>query len=191
MFTLIKKELRQYFSGLLGYITIGVFLLASSIYLFFLPGSNILDAGYASIDSFFEFAPLLLLFLIPAITMRSLSEEYRNGTFEVLSVSPIRKFELIFSKFISSLLVAVISILFTVVYIISISSLSTGGIDFGAIVGSYFGLFMLCAIYSAIGIFTSSMQENSVISFLLSALLCYIAYSFFGSVADLSFLQSG
>ena len=142
MFTLIKKELRQYFSGLLGYITIGVFLLASSIYLFFLPGSNILDAGYASIDSFFEFAPLLLLFLIPAITMRSLSEEYRNGTFEVLSVSPIRKFELIFSKFISSLLVAILSILFTAVYIISISSLSTGGIDFGAIVGSYFGLFL-------------------------------------------------
>lgn len=191
MFTLIKKELRQYFSGLLGYITIGVFLLASSIYLFFLPGSNILDAGYASIDSFFEFAPLLLLFLIPAITMRSLSEEYRNGTFEVLSVSPIRKFELIFSKFISSLLVAILSILFTAVYIISISSLSTGGIDFGAIVGSYFGLFLLCAVYSAIGIFTSSMQENSVISFLLSALLCYIAYSFFGSLADLSFLQSG
>ena len=86
MYTLIRKELRQYFSGLLGYITIGVFLLATSVYLFLLPNSNILDAGYATLDPFFEFAPFVMLFLIPAITMKSFSDEYRNGTFEVLSV---------------------------------------------------------------------------------------------------------
>ena len=191
MFTLIKKELRQYFSGLLGYITIGIFLLASSVYLFFLPGSNILDAGYASMDPFFEFAPYLMLFLIPAITMKSFSDEYKNGTFEVLSVVPIKKRNLVFSKFLSAFFVAFVALAFTLVYVISISLLSTGDIDAGGIAGSYIGLLMLCAVFASIGVFTSSLQSNAVISFLLSALMCYIVYAFFSSLAKLELFQSG
>lgn len=191
MFTLIKKELRQYFSGLLGYITIGIFLLASSVYLFFLPGSNILDTGYASMDPFFEFAPYLMLFLIPAITMKSFSDEYRNGTFEVLSVVPIKKRNLVIAKFLSAFFVAFIALLFTLVYVFSISLLSTGDIDAGGIAGSYIGLLMLCGVFASIGVFTSSLQSNAVISFLLSALMCYVVYAFFSSLAKLELFQSG
>lgn len=191
MYTLITKELRQYFSGLLGYITIGVFLLVSSVYLFLLPNVNILDAGYATLDPFFEFAPFIMLFLIPAITMKSFSDEYRNGTFEVLSVAPIKKRDLVFAKFFSTLILVLISLLFTLVYVFSISTLSTGSIDGGGILGSYIGLIMLCAVYAAIGIFMSSMQSNAIVSFLLSALLCYVIYSFFSSIATIGSLQSG
>ena len=142
-------------------------------------------------DPFFEFAPYLMLFLIPAITMKSFSDEYRNGTFEVLSVVPIKKRNLVIAKFLSAFFVAFIALLFTLVYVFSISLLSTGDIDAGGIAGSYIGLLMLCGVFASIGVFTSSLQSNAVISFLLSALMCYVVYAFFSSLAKLELFQSG
>ena len=191
MKTIIQKELGLYFSGLIGYFTIGIFLLVSGFFLFIMPDSNIFDAGYASLDSFFEFAPYVMLFLIPAITMRSFSDEYRNGTFELLSVLPIKKIELVLAKYFSALIVALVAILSTTLYVFPIYELSTAGIDSGSIVGSYIGLFFLCATFTSIGIYTSSFQSNGVVSFLLSAMLCYVFYAFFTSIASLSGLKSG
>ena len=94
MITIAKKEIRQFFSGLLGHITIGIFLLITGIVAFVLPESGILDAGYASLDPFFSIAPYVMLFLIPAITMRSFSDEYRSGTFEVLRTTPLKASDL-------------------------------------------------------------------------------------------------
>ena len=191
MKTIIKKELSLYFSGLIGYFTIGIFLILSGFYLFVMPDSNILDAGYATMDSFFEFAPYVMLFLIPAITMKSFSDEYRNGTFELLSVLQIKKMELVLAKYVAALIVAGIAVLSTTMYVIPIYKLSTGGIDSGAIIGSYIGLFFLCATFTSIGVYASSFQSNAVVSFLLSALLCYVFYAFFSSIASISFLKSG
>ena len=123
--------------------------------------------------------------------MKSISEEYRAGTFETLSVAPLKKRDLVLAKFLSAFFIAFLAILFTVIYVVSIAALSTGGIDSGGIVGSYIGLIMLCGVYTSIGIYTSSLQQNVVVSFLLSALLCYIVYALFTSVADMPFLRSG
>jgi ABC-2 type transport system permease protein len=120
MKTIVKKELSLYFSGLIGYFTIGLFLLVSGFFLFIMPDSNILDAGYASLDSFFEFAPYVMLFLIPAITMKSFSDEYRNGTFELLAVLPIKKSQLVLAKYFSALIVAAIAVISTSLYVFPI-----------------------------------------------------------------------
>jgi len=122
--------------------------------------------------------------------MRSFSDEYRNGTFEILRVSPVSTRALVAGKFIASLVVTVIAVLLTLVYVYSIYVLSDAGIDLGGIAGSYIGLLMLCGIYSAIGIFISSMQDNPVISFLLTAVISYMVYSFFGSIAEFASLNN-
>lgn len=181
MITIIKKEMRQYFSGLLGYITIGVFLLITGIVVFVLPESGVLDTGYASLDPFFGISPYIMLFLIPAITMRSFSDEYKSGTFEVLRTTPLGVKELVLGKFMASLCVAAMALTFTCVYPVSIAYLSTDGIDVGGIIGSYIGLLLLCAVYTSIGVFTSSLQQNAVTAFLLGALICFLGYSVFDS----------
>lgn len=191
MFTIINKELRQFFSGLLGYLTMGVFLLITGIVLFVIPGSGILDAGYASMDSFFSISPYIMLFLIPAITMKSFSDEYRNGTFEILKTSPITICNLVLGKFFAALILVAMTLLCTLVYVYSIASLSNEGIDTGGIVGSYIGLLLLCGIYTAIGLFTSSMQQNAVSAFLLSAFLCYVSYFLFSSLATIDAWKNG
>ena len=183
MITIIQKEWRQYFSGLLGYITIGIFLLITGIVVFVLPDSGVLDTGYASLDPFFSIAPYVMLFLIPAITMRSFSDEYRTGTFEVLRTTPLEVRGLVLGKFIASLGVAALALVFTFVYPFSLAYLSTDGIDVGGMAGSYVGLLMLCAVYASIGVFTSSLHQNAVTAFLLGALICFLGYSVFDSLS--------
>jgi ABC-2 type transport system permease protein len=191
MVAVIKKELRQYFSGLLGYMTIGVFLLITALVLFVLPESGILDSGYASMDPFFSSAPYLLLILIPGITMKSFSDEYRTGTFEVLRTSPLRVQELILGKFFASLLVVLLALALTFIYVFSLSRLSNDGIDIGGIAGSYLGLFFLSAVYAAIGMYTSSLQKNAITAFMFSALICYLVFSVFSSLAGLELFSNG
>jgi ABC-2 type transport system permease protein len=191
MFAVVKKELKQYFSGLLGYMTIAVFLLLTGLVLFVLPESGILDLGYASMDSFFSSAPYIMLILIPGITMKSFSEEYKAGTFEVLRTAPLKVSDLVWGKFFACLLVVLIALLLTFVYVFSLVQLSTEGIDTGGILGSYIGLFFLCAVYAAIGIYTSSLQKNAITAFMSSALICYVVFSVFSSLATIDSLSTG
>lgn len=191
MLAVVKKELRQYFSGLLGYMTIAVFLLLTGLVLFVLPVSGILDLGYATMDSFFSSAPYIMLILIPGITMKSFSEEYKAGTFEVLRTAPLKVSDLVWGKFFACLLVVLIALLLTLVYVYSLAQLSTEGIDTGGILGSYIGLFFLCAVYAAIGIYTSSLQKNAITAFMSSALICYVVFSVFSSLATIDALSTG
>jgi ABC-2 type transport system permease protein len=191
MFAVVKKELRQYFSGLLGYMTIAVFLLLTGLVLFVLPESGILDLGYATMDSFFSSAPYVMLILIPGITMKSFSEEYKAGTFEVLRTAPLKVSDLVWGKFFACLLVVLIALLLTLVYVYSLVQLSTEGIDTGGILGSYIGLFFLCAVYAAIGIYTSSLQKNAITAFMSSVLICYVVFSVFSSLATIDALSTG
>lgn len=191
MLAVVKKELRQYFSGLLGYMTIAVFLLLTGLVLFVLPESGILDLGYATMDSFFSSAPYIMLILIPGITMKSFSEEYKAGTFEVLRTAPLKVSDLVWGKFFACLLVVLIALLLTLVYVYSLAQLSTEGIDTGGILGSYIGLFFLCAVYAAIGIYTSSLQKNAITAFMSSALICYVVFSVFSSLATIDALSTG
>jgi ABC-2 type transport system permease protein len=186
MITIAKKELHQFFSSLTGYITIILFLIINALYLFVLKDSNIFDFGYATLISFFEFAPWIFIFLIPALSMRSFSDEFKSGTFETLQTQPLTKWQIVLGKYSAILLVIIIALIPTLLYVITIHSLSsTGGIDSGAITGSYIGLFFLAAVFAAISTWCSSLTSNAVIAFLLSAFACIILYFGFTAISKL------
>ncbi len=192
MWSVCKKEFRQFFSSLTGYIAIIVFLLLNGLFLFVFPDSNILDFGYATLDQFFELAPWILLFLIPAITMRSFSDEFRTGTFEILRTKPLSAWQLVTGKFLGSFLVVFIALLPTILYAVTIDRLSVqGGIDIGGTIGSYIGLIFLSAVFIAISICCSSFTNNAVVAFILSAFVCFIVYSGFNAISQVPAFESG
>lgn len=190
MWSICKKELNQFFSNLTGYIAIVLFLLINGIFLFMLKDSSIFEYGYASLDKFFELAPWVLMFLVPAITMRSLSDEFKAGTFETLKTRPLTAWQIVWGKYFSVLLVILIVIIPTFIYIITIKTLSaTGSIDSGGITGSYIGLFLLAAVFAAISLCCSSFTSNAVVAFLVSAFMCLILYFGFNAISRLPVLQ--
>jgi len=191
MLSICAKELRQFFSSLTGYIAIIVFLLVNGLMLFVFE-NNIMDFGYASLDRFFELAPWVLLLLIPAITMRSFADEFRTGTFEVLQTSPVTDWQIIIGKYLGSFVVVLVSMIPTIVYIFSIQALAdTEGIDQGATIGSYIGLFFLAAVFTSIGIFSSSLTNNPVVSFIISLVGCVLLYYGFNAISRLPALANG
>lgn len=190
MLSICKKELNQFFSNLTGYIAIILFLLINGIFLFMLQDSSIFEYGFANLNKFFELAPWVLLFLIPAITMRSLSEEFKTGTFEILQTKPLTAWQIAGGKYLSILLIILFVILPTFIYIITVKSLSaSGSIDSGGIAGSYLGLFLLSAVFAAISLCCSGLTNNAVVAFLLSAFACLILYFGFNAISKLPFLQ--
>lgn len=190
MWSVCKKELNQFFSNLTGYIAIILFLLINGIFLFMLQDSSIFEFGYANLDKFFELAPWVLMFLIPAITMRSLSEEFKAGTFEILKTKPLTSWQIVTGKYSSILIIIVFVIVPTLIYIFTITSLSvTGNIDSGGIAGSYLGLFLLGAVFAAISICCSGFTQNAVVAFLTSAFTCLIIYFGFSAISKLPALQ--
>lgn len=191
MWSVCKKEFRQFFSSLTGYIAIAVFLLVNGLFLFVFP-DNILDFGFSSMEKFFELAPLILLLLIPAITMRSFADEFRTGTFEILQTRPLSHWQVVLGKYLGCLFVVLIALLPTIIYAISIQQLSVeGGIDTGGTIGSYIGLLFLSAVFVAIGICCSSFTNNAVIAFIASAFMCFLIYSGFEAISRIPSLESG
>ena len=186
------KEWRQFFSSLTGYIAIILFLLLMGLFLFVFPDTSILDFGYASLDNFFNLAPYIMLFLVPTITMRSIADEYKSGTFEILKTLPLSPSKIVWGKYTGCLLVVAMALLPTVIYAISIQQLSArGGIDVGGTIGSYLGLLMLGAVYTAVGICTSSFTNNTVVAFILAAFVCFLLYSGFTAISKLPIFANG
>lgn len=160
--------------------------------LFVFPDTNLLDFGYASLQGFFNLAPWILLFLIPTVTMRSLADEYKAGTFELLKTMPLNASEIVWGKYFGALLVVVLALVPTIVYAISIQQLSAiGGIDIGATAGSYIGLILLGAVFTAVGICTSSFTNNTVVAFITGAFVCFILYTGFQAISQLPIFASG
>lgn len=192
MRSIFFKDFRQFFSGLSGYLSIGLFLLLMGLFLFIFPDTSIFDYGYATLDKFFELAPWILLMLIPAITMRSLSDEFRTGTWELLRTRPLSLGEIVGGKFLAALAVGMLSLLPSVIYVITIWQLSLNhSIDSGGIAGAYVGLFMLVGVFAAIGVFCSSLTANPIIGFLLGAFGCFVIYTGFQSISAIPVLQGG
>ncbi|HNW52112.1 MAG TPA: gliding motility-associated ABC transporter permease subunit GldF, partial [Prolixibacteraceae bacterium] len=186
MFSLFKKELNTFFGSITGYLVVGIFLLTTSLFLWVIPGNfNLIDGQRASLKGFFEIAPWLYLFLIPAITMRMFAEEKRTGTIEMLITRPITMWGIIFAKFLASLALVAISLIPTLLYFWSVSRLGNpvGNIDSGATWGSFIGLLFLASVYVAIGLFASSLSSNQIISFLVAIALSYVCYLGFGFLA--------
>jgi ABC-2 type transport system permease protein len=191
MWPLCKKELRQFFGSLTGYMAVAVFLIATGLVLFVFE-DNLLDFGYATLDRFFQLAPWLLLLLIPAITMRSFAEEFRTGTYELLATQPLTKTQLVAGKYLGALLVVVVALIPTLIYGFAIESLATGeGLDKGATLGSYLGLLLLSAVFTMIGVYCSSLTANTVVAFLLALVGCALLYYGFTAISRLPVFTGG
>lgn len=179
MFALLKKELWTYFGNWSAWVIIAAFSLVSALFLFFFENNyNFFDIGSASLQSFFVLAPWLLMFIIPAISMRSLAEEQQSGTLSWLFSQPIKISEIIAGKFLSVWIIGILCLIPSIVYYYTIFVLGIpeGNIDNGMTMGSYFGLIILIGGFSAIGILASSISANQIMAFLIGVLACFIFY---------------
>ena len=192
MFSIYKKEFYAYLSSLVAYITIGIFLIVLGLFLWVFPDTSILDYGYAGLDGLFNTIPYLFMFLIPAITMRSLAEEKKEGTFELLATKPLTDWDILLGKYLASVTLVLFSLIPTLIYYISIYQLgaTVGNIDSGAVIGSYIGLFLLGAAFVAIGVFASSLTKNQIIAFAIAVFLCFFTFSGFDSASQILSLQN-
>jgi ABC-2 type transport system permease protein len=178
MLSIFLKEINAFFSSLIGYIVIGVFLAILGLVIFVFPDTSILNSKYASLDQLFDMAPVIFMFLIPAITMSSFAEEKQAGTIELLSTRPITDLQIILGKYLACLALVGFALLPTVLYYITVYQLGSpaGNLDSGAILGSYIGLFLLAGAFVAIGILASSLSNNQIVAFILATFLCFILY---------------
>ena len=168
--TIFKKELKSYFYSPVAYIVIVVFLIITGWFF----TSGLFVAGVISMRSVFEIVPFIFLFFIPAISMRTFSEEKKAGTIELLLTKPITDFEIVIGKFLSTFGLAALTILPTVIYVASLKML--GPIDIGSIFSAYIGLLLMSGIYIGIGIFASSLTENQVVAFIISFLMIFVLF---------------
>ncbi|WP_310377678.1 gliding motility-associated ABC transporter permease subunit GldF [Flavobacterium sp.] len=188
MKSIVVREIKSFFGSPIGYLVIAVFLIGNGLFLWVFKGEyNILDSGFADLSPFFTLAPWILIFLIPAVTMRSFSDEKKQGTLELLLTKPLSIWQIVNGKFLGSLILIVMSIIPTLIYVWVISGLGSpeGNIDMGSTMGSYFGLLFLIAAYSAIGIFTSTLSENQIVAFIVAVFLCFFFYFGFESLASI------
>lgn len=190
MLSIYIKEIRSFLSSLIAYVVMLVFLLAIGLFTWVLPDYNVFDYGYANLDTLFNMAPWLFIFLISAITMRSLSEEKKSGTIEIISTKPISDLAIILGKYFAGLSIVLFTLLPTLIYYITIYQLGapTGNLDSGAIMGSYIGLFFLSSCFVAVGMFASAISDNQIVSFIVSMFLCFLFYNIFELIADFKLL---
>jgi ABC-2 type transport system permease protein len=177
MYALLIKEIRSFLSSLIGYVVITVFLLLMGLFMWVFPG-NVLESGFANLEVLFWNAPYIFMFLIPAICMRSFSEEKRSGTIELLFTRPITDFQIILAKYLAGVVLVLISLLPTFIYYYSILQLGdpVGNLDRGGTWGSYVGLLLLGSGFVAIGIFASAISTNQVIAFIIAIFFCFFTY---------------
>ncbi len=188
MLAIFKREIRSFFTSPVGYLVMGLFLVLSGLFLWVFKGQfNVFEYGFADLSNFFLLAPWVFLFLIPAITMKSFSEEQKLGTLELLFIKPISLWQTVFGKFLGTVVLAIIAVLPTLLYVYTISQLGTtiGNLDTGVVLGSYFGLLLLLTTYTAIGVFASTLSDNQIVSFIIGMVLCFLLYYGFESLGTL------
>lgn len=185
MRVLILKEVRGFLGSLIGQVVVVVFLLLTGLFLWVFP-NNILDTGYADLAPLFFIAPWVFLFLVPAVTMRSFSEERRTGTIELLLTKPLTELQLVLAKYIAAVILILFALLPTLVYWYSLHELAMpkGNLDTGGIIGSYIGLLLLACCFGAIGVFASSLTDNQVVAFMIAVFLCFFLYLGFDLIAS-------
>jgi len=190
MIQILLKEFNSFLNSLIAYVVIGVFLTGMGLLVWVFPETSVLDYGYADMDTLFSMGPYVLLFLIPAVTMRSFAEERKAGTMELLLTKPLSDTDILLGKFLACFLLVLVALLPTLVYYYSIRQLGNpvGNIDTPGVIGSYIGLALLCSVFCAVGILASSITPNQIVSFITSAFLCFILFTGFDSISTLSAL---
>ncbi len=188
MKAILLHEIKSFFGSPMGYLVMAIFLILNGLFLWVFDGNyNILNSGFADLTPFFTISPWILIFLIPAVTMRSFSDEQKQGTLELLLTKPISTWEIVLGKFFGAFFLIVITILPTLiyVYVIALLGMPEGNIDFGSTMGSYFGLLFLVEAYAAIGIFASTLSENQIVAFITAVFLCFFLYFGFDGLSTL------
>ena len=189
MWALYRKEISGFFSSLTGYVVIAVFLILTGLFMWVIPGQfNVMENGYATLDTLFALAPWVFLFLVPAITMRMISEEKRTGTLDLLFTRPISELHIVGAKLLAAWTLVLLSLLPTLLYFWSVSRLGSppGNMDTGGTWGSYIGLLFLGGIYAAIGIFASSLTGNQIVAFILAVFIAFLMYMGFEFLSGLA-----
>ncbi len=187
MFAILKKEINSFFASPIGYLVIAIFLILNGLFLWVFKGDfNIFDFGFSDLSSFFLLAPWVLVFLIPAVTMRSFSDEKKQGTLELLLTKPISHLHIVLGKYFGAFILIIIALIPTLLYVYTVQQLGNpiGNLDIGSILGSYSGLLFLVAAYTAIGVFCSTLSENQIIAFITAVFLCFLFYIGFEGIAE-------
>ena len=186
MLTILQKEFNAFLNSPVAYVVLGVFLIATGLFVWVFPDSSVLDYGYADLQTLFNLAPWIFLFLIPALTMRTFAEEKKAGTIELLLTRPLTDGQIIGGKYLACLLLALLALVPTLLYYYSVYKLGSpeGNIDSAATVGSYLGLALLAAVFAAIGILSSALTRDQIIAFLVAVVGCFLVYSGFDSLAS-------
>lgn len=171
----------------MAYIVIVIFLVITGLFTWVFPQTNVIDSGFSNIDTLFTLAPYIYLFLIPAITMRVFAEEKMAGTMEFLLTKPLTDWQIILGKFLASYALVIFALLPTLIYYYSVSELGApeGNIDSGGVFGSYIGLVLLGGVFTSIGLFSSAITNNQIVSFILSVFLSFFLYEGFASLANI------
>lgn len=188
MYSIYLKELKSFFSSAMGYIVIGLFLLATGLMLWVFPGNfNIVDRGYADLDGLFQLAPWLYLFLCPAVTMRMIAEEKQAGTLELLITRPLTGWDIVLGKLLAAWSVVAIALIPTLLWFWSVCQMAEPAynVDAAAFWGSWIGLIFLALVYVSIGLFGSSLSKNQIVVFFVSALICFALYYGFELIGSL------
>lgn len=193
MKSIISREINSFFSSTIGYLVIAVFLVVNGLFLWIFKGNyNILDSGFADLSPYFDLAPWILLFLVPAVCMRSFSDEIKMGTLELLFTKPLKTQQIVLGKYFGAVILILIALIPTLLYIYTISTLGNppGNWDLGSTLGSYLGLVFLIFAYTSVGIFASTLTANQIVAFIIAVFLSlFLFYGFEGlssSVLDLS-----
>lgn len=191
MWVIFKKEIRSFLGSFIAYIVIGVFLVLTGLFLWMIKGNNVFDLGIASLQVMFEIAPYILIFLVSAITMKSISDEKRLGTLEILTTKPITDTSIILGKFFASVALITVAILPTLFYFYAVYQLASpvGNVDIGATIGSYFGLILLSACYASIGMFSSSLTDNQIVALITSMVMNFFFFGVLNMLGDISWLN--
>jgi ABC-2 type transport system permease protein len=185
MLYVLAKEFNSFLNSLIAFVVIGVFLTGIGLLMWVFPETSVLDYGYADMDTLFSLSPYVFIFLIPAITMRSFSEERKGGTMELLLTKPLTDWEIILGKYTACLLLVIVALVPTILYYFSVHALGNppGNIDTPGVIGSYIGLTLLGGVFCSVGILASSVTPNQIVAFILSAFLCFLLFSGFESLA--------
>ncbi|MXN89912.1 gliding motility-associated ABC transporter permease subunit GldF [Flavobacterium sp. Sd200] len=186
MKALLLREIKSFFGSPIGYLVIAIFLILNGVSLWVIEGEyNILNSGFADLAPFFTLAPWILILLIPAVTMRSFSDEKKQGTLELLFTRPLTTWEIVNGKFFGALALIVLALLPTLIYVYVVSYLGNppDNIDMGSTIGSYFGLLFLVAGYTAIGVFASTLSDNQIVAFIIAVFVCFVLYFGFQELA--------
>jgi ABC-2 type transport system permease protein len=175
---LLFREIRSFFSSLSGILVLSIFLLTMGLFLFVFQDSSLLLSPFVSLDSFFELAPLIFIFLIPAITMKTYAEEKQAGTIELLLTQPVKNLDIALAKFLASWIIVFLSLIPTIIYYVTLYKMGdpVGNIDTGGVAGSYIGLILLSGIFCSIGVFASAISENQIMSFISGTFLCFLIF---------------